>query len=63
VPPITVDRGGELATIVQLKLAGVGSLVPDVSTALTWKLRVPAAKLLTIVGLVQGENALLSRLH
>ena len=50
-------------SIVQLKIAGFGSLFPAVSTATTANLCGPAARLLKAAGLLQLENVLLSRLH
>ena len=53
------------ATIVQLKLAGVGSELPVVSTALTWKVWLPGVRLLfnRLTGLLQRAAAKPSILH
>src|SRR5262245_24796487 len=47
----------------QLNVAGVGSTLPDVSTALTWKTWVPLGRLMKLAGLAQALNAALSRLQ
>ena len=53
-----------IATTVQIKLTGVGFVLPDVSVALTWNAwLVPAARLLRVSELVQAENCESSRLH
>ena len=58
-----IDCVGVTAPTVQLKIAGVGSLFPAVSTATTANLCGPVTRLLKTAGLLQLENVLLSRLH
>ena len=58
-----IDCVGVTIPIVQLKVAGFGSLFPAVSTATTENLCGPAATLLRATGLLQLENGLLSKLH
>ena len=57
---IVVCDGGSKAAIFQLKLAGVGSLLPAVSTALTWKVCDPIARSVRVVGLEHAEKPPLS---
>ena len=61
-PPVIVVWG-PVRSITQVKLAGVGSVLPFVSVARTRKLWLPAVRPDYVVGLVQPAKATLSRLQ
>ena len=54
---------GAVRSIVQVKLAGVPSVFPAASVALTWKVCEPAARPLYVCGLVQAAKAAPSSEH
>ena len=61
---LVIARSGvAMELIVQVKLAGVGSVLPAGSVARTWKVWLPLTKPLYVVGLVQEVKALPSWLQ
>jgi hypothetical protein len=61
-PPVIVVLG-QVRSIIHVKVAGVGSILPLVSVARTWNVCVPATKPVYVVGVVQPAKKPLSKLH
>ena len=60
--PVMLVSGAVVSTV-QVKEAGLASLFPALSTARTWKVWLPSARLARLCGLVQALKPPLSRSH
>lgn len=63
VGPAVIDVSGTTVSIVQVRLAGLGSVKPEGLVARTWKVCEPFVRLEYALGEVQALKAAPSRLH